>query len=267
MADQTIDQLPLLIAPTGAEVAASKTDTDYKIAVGSANGLATLDVAGKLPITALPSHTHTIANTTGLQAALDSKQASDADLTAIAALLGTSGLLRKVAADTWTLDTSAYLTGNQTITLTGDVSGSGTTSIAVTVADDSHNHIIANVDGLQAALDGKQAAGSYAAASHTHSTANITDLASYTGLDGRYYTEAEVDSLLGGKANTSHSHAIGDVSGLQAALDAKLDDSQATATGLDILNSANQSEARDAVGIFVRATDPGAVADGSLWIW
>jgi len=46
-----------------------------------------------------------------------------------------------------------YLTGNQTITLTGDVSGSGTTSINVTVADDSHNHIIANVDGLQTALD------------------------------------------------------------------------------------------------------------------
>jgi hypothetical protein len=48
-----------------------------------------------------------------------------------------------------------YLTGNQTITLTGDVSGSGTTSIAVTIADDSHNHTIANVDGLQTALDGK----------------------------------------------------------------------------------------------------------------
>ena len=50
---------------------------------------------------------------------------------------------------------SSYITGNQTITLSGDVSGSGTTNITVTVADDSHNHIISNVDGLQAALDGK----------------------------------------------------------------------------------------------------------------
>jgi hypothetical protein len=49
----------------------------------------------------------------------------------------------------------SYLTGNQTITLSGDVSGSGTTSIAVTIADDSHNHIISNVDGLQTALDAK----------------------------------------------------------------------------------------------------------------
>lgn len=35
-------------------------------------------------------------------------QAADADLTAIAALAGTSGLLRKTAADTWSLETTAY---------------------------------------------------------------------------------------------------------------------------------------------------------------
>jgi hypothetical protein len=60
-------------------------------------------------------------------------QAWDADLDAIAALVGTSGFLKKTAANTWSLDTSTYLTGNQTITLTGDATGSGTTSIAVTV--------------------------------------------------------------------------------------------------------------------------------------
>lgn len=35
----------------------------------------------------------------------------DADLVAIAALAGTSGLLRKTAADTWSLDTTSYLSG------------------------------------------------------------------------------------------------------------------------------------------------------------
>jgi phage-related tail fiber protein len=61
-------------------------------------------------------------------------QALDADLTAIAALAGTSGLLRKTAADTWSLDTNVYLTANQNISVTGDATGSGTTAIALTLA-------------------------------------------------------------------------------------------------------------------------------------
>jgi hypothetical protein len=58
----------------------------------------------------------------------------DADLDAIAALAGTSGFLKKTAANTWSLDTSTYLTGNQSITLSGDASGSGATAISVTLA-------------------------------------------------------------------------------------------------------------------------------------
>ena len=44
----------------------------------------------------------------------------------------------------------------------------------------AHTHAISDVTGLQTALDGKQAAGSYAASSHTH--------------DDRYYTESESDT-------------------------------------------------------------------------
>jgi phage-related tail fiber protein len=62
-------------------------------------------------------------------------QPLDGDLTAIAGLTGTSGFLKKTAADTWTLDTAGYLTANQNITLTGDATGSGTTSITVTLAN------------------------------------------------------------------------------------------------------------------------------------
>ena len=51
-----------------------------------------------------------IDNISGLQTALDDKQPLDADLTAIAALTGTSGLLRKTNTNTWTLDTTTYLT-------------------------------------------------------------------------------------------------------------------------------------------------------------
>lgn len=62
-------------------------------------------------------------------------QAYDADLSAIAALSGTSGFLKKTAANTWALDTSTYLTANQNITLSGDVTGSGATGISVTLAN------------------------------------------------------------------------------------------------------------------------------------
>lgn len=71
--------------------------------------------------------------------------------------LDTYGHVTGLASKTLTAADVGAITGNQTITLSGDVSGSGTTSIVVTVADDSHNHVISNVDGLQAALDGKQA--------------------------------------------------------------------------------------------------------------
>jgi hypothetical protein len=39
--------------------------------------------------------------------------------------------------------------------------------------------------------------------------------------DVRYYTKAQVDAGLAGKANAAHGHSVADVAGLQAALDSK----------------------------------------------
>ena len=123
-------------------------------------------------------------------------QPVDADLTAISALLGTSGILKKTATDTWSLDTSSYLTQNQTITLSGDASGSGTDSIVVTVADDSHNHIISNVDGLQIALDGKLESSLYTAADILTKIKTVDGASSeldadlLDGQEGSYYRDA-----------------------------------------------------------------------------
>ena len=47
----------------------------------------------------------------------------------------------------------------------------------------SHTHSIADVTGLQTALDGKQASGSYAASSHSHIISDVTGL--QTALDGK----------------------------------------------------------------------------------
>ena len=60
----------------------------------------------------------------------------------------------------------------------------GTT--ATTAKAGNWNPTIGNVTGLQAALDGKQASGSYAAASHTHTVAQVTGLqAALDAIEGR----------------------------------------------------------------------------------
>ena len=63
-------------------------------------------------------------------------------------------------------------TADPTLTLAGDATGSatftnlGNATLTVTVVDDSHNHIISNVDGLQTALDGKLSTSGTAADSN-----------------------------------------------------------------------------------------------------
>jgi hypothetical protein len=79
------------------------------------------------------------------------------------------------------------------------------TNKPATFPPSQHNHVIADVTGLQVALDGKQASGSYAASTHTHAISDTTGL--QTALDG--------------KAASSHSHVVADVTGLQTALDGK----------------------------------------------
>lgn len=69
-------------------------------------------------------------------------QPLDADLTAIAALAGTSGFLKKTAANTWSLDTSTYLTSAVTsvglsvptgLTVSGSpITSSGTLTVSLT---------------------------------------------------------------------------------------------------------------------------------------
>lgn len=84
-------------------------------------------------------------------------------------------------------------------------------------ANSAHTHTASQISDLQGLLDQKQPAGSYAAASHAHVKADITDFA-------HTHTTAEVtglDTALAGKAAVSHSHEIAQVSGLQQALDGK----------------------------------------------
>jgi len=96
-------------------------------------------------------------------------QPLDADLTAISALGFTStAFLKKTALNTWALDTNTYITGNQNITLTGPVTGSGTTSIATTIG----TNVISN-----AMI--RQSSGLSVLGRSSNSTGNIADIAAF----------------------------------------------------------------------------------------
>ena len=89
-------------------------------------------------------------------------------------------------------------TADPTLTLSGDVSGSatftnlGNATLTATVADDSHNHVISNVDGLQTALDGKQASGTYNTVIGTDSDINTSGS---TIIDNIFVTDGVITSM------------------------------------------------------------------------
>lgn len=77
----------------------------------------------------------------------------------------------------------------------GSIKIDGVETVVYTHPD---KHAIADVDGLQAALDGKQAAGDYAAEVHTHTVADITNFdASVKAYD--YATKAEAQGYANAK--------------------------------------------------------------------
>lgn len=85
-------------------------------------------------------------------------------------------------------------------------------------ADKVHTHTIENITGLQDALDGKQTVGDYALKSEVKTVDD--KFAGYT-------TTEALNGLLDGKAAVVHTHTVDNVTGLQAALDAKMAASEA----------------------------------------
>lgn len=72
---------------------------------------------------------------------------------------------------------------------------------------------VADITGLQTALDGK------AATSHTHAIGDVTGL--QTSIDGTTSSISSLTSQIATKADASHTHPISDVTNLQTSLDGK----------------------------------------------
>jgi hypothetical protein len=122
-----------------------------------------------------------------------------------------------------------------TITLSGDLTGSttltdlGNATLSASVKDDSHNHIISNVDGLQSALDGKSSTSHTHSELHSHSNKSLLDTITNSGdglkflsndgtyknlssttywgeIQGTLSSQTDLQNALNGKSSTSHNH-------------------------------------------------------------
>ena len=119
---------------------------------------------------------------------------------AVSSVNGKTGAVTLNAADVSALPSTYTPPAQSWASITGKPS---------TFTPSAHTHAVADVTGLQSALDGKQPAGSYAPTSHVHTIANVTGL--QAALDGK--------QPAGSYAAASHTHTIADVTGLQTALD------------------------------------------------
>ena len=156
-------------------------------------------------------HAHAVADVTGLQASLDGKAAAvhthnGADITA-----GTVAIDR--------LPVAASGASNTTELVRADDE-----RLSNPRAPLAHAHAVADVTGLQNALDGKAATG------HTHNGADITDgtvsierlpVAASGIVSATALVRADDERLSSARAPLAHTHVIADTAGLQNALDGK----------------------------------------------
>ena len=129
-------------------------------------------------------------------------------------------------------------------TLSITASGGGGASLTKEEVEDFVGGLIVQGNGISVAYDDAGNVLSISLAGETYTTAEKNKLA---GIAPGATANAP-DAQLRDRSTHTGTQAVSTITGLQTALDAKLDDSQATPTGLAVLGAVNQAAARDALG-------------------
>lgn len=184
----------LAIGTTSTTAAAGNHTHDYS-STYAAKSHTHSDYASKATVDELSdelsSHTHSGYATSGHDHS-GTYQPLDADLTAIAGLTGAAGVLRKTNTNTWSLDTSTYLTSSSSIqaqqinAMTGYSKPSSTSAIS---ASDSLNSAIGK---LEKALDSKGTSNLALGGNGSATTAAKSD-----HTHDNYITGLEVEEMIG----------------------------------------------------------------------
>jgi len=162
-------------------------------------------VAGIFDLARIPTHTHSIAQVSGLQSSLDGKASLAAtNVLRVETLNGLNGALTVAAGSNVTVATQgATLTisaaGDAVSSVNGKTGAVVLTSASVSAASAVHTHVTSDITGFTAA-----AAAAAPVASVNGSTGTVV------------LTHTSVSA-----AAASHTHSIAQVSGLQAELDGK----------------------------------------------
>lgn len=219
----------------GVSTGANRTIVDSTLSSTSVNAIQNKAVKAALDGKAASSHTHPTEQITGLDAALAGKASAShkhdaGDITSGVLPIGRGGTggSSARAAQYNLFNNIGEVDGTPTddYYVTGTYLSSGNTTNGMlykmkfknvwnyvksktdplyqprgSYAASSHTHSIANVTNLQSQLDSKQPKGSYAASSHTHTISNVTNL--QTELDKKQVKTQPVTTTGTGSAYTA----------------------------------------------------------------
>ena len=198
--NKEIVDLSLVPDPLNADVYVVKSDTDYRVRIGAANGIPYLDGSAKIPSALLPStsgETNTASNV-GAGTGTIFKQKTGVDLEFKTLVAGTGISITNGASDI-------------TIAATGGSAGEANTASNLGTG----TGVYASKSGVDLRFKSLKAGSNVTI---TNTATDITIAASGGGagtwgsITGTLSNQTDLNTALSGKSDTGHSHAAGDIS-------------------------------------------------------